>query len=194
MTMTRPSAPQPAPSSTAHSQNRVSAGTAVCIGLSTFVGGIAPEQEPPTDAWRDLQYAGPVTKDLAAALADLGFECTVYADKDLPTARDLGSCIGESLTASPSSGAHIVHVLSHGHSAKSGVYVVGADGKWAPSTKVETWVASIEDDPRPAATPYLVRDRHLLLRAGCAPRLAAGRYGTDKGMGNRRQRTRRPSI
>ena len=147
MTMTGPSDPRLAHSTAAPFPSRAAAGTAVCIGLSSFQGSIAPEQEPPADAWRDLRYAGPVTKDLAAALADLGFACSVYAENDLPTAQELGSCISESLAASTSSGAHIVHVLSHGHPGKSGVYVVGADGRWAQSTRVESWVASIEDDP-----------------------------------------------
>ena len=112
-----------------------------------FQGRITPGQEPPSDTWRDLHYAGQVTKDLAAALMGLGFACTVYAENDLPTAQELGSRISESLAASPSPGTHIVHVLSHGHPGRSGVYVVGADGMWVQSTKVESWIASIEDDP-----------------------------------------------
>ena len=147
MTMTGSPDPRLAHSTAAPSPDRASAGTAVCIGLSSFRGGIDPGQEPPTDAWRDLEYAGPAAKELAAALTDLGFACTVYAEDDLPTAQELGSCVSKSLAASPSSGVHIVHVLSHGHPGKSGVYVVGADGKWTPSTRVESWVASIEDDP-----------------------------------------------
>ena len=119
----------------------------MCIGLSSFRGGSTPTQEPPADAWQDLNYAGSVTRDLAAALTNLGFACTVYAENDLPTAQKLGNCVSESLVASTSSGAHIVHVLSHGHLGASGVHVVGADGKWAPSTRVESWVASVEDDP-----------------------------------------------
>ena len=147
MTMTEPTDPRFAGSAAAAPPSRASAGTAVCIGLSSFGAGITPGQEPPADAWQDLQYAGPVTKDLAAALTDLGFACTVYAETDLPTAQELGSRISQSLAAAPSSGAHVVHVLSHGHAGTSGVYVVGADGKWAPSTWVASWVASIEDDP-----------------------------------------------
>ena len=139
--------PQLPRSAAASFPGRVSAGTAVCVGLSSFRGSIDPGQEPPVDAWQDLHYAGSVTRDLAAALGDLGFACTVYAEKDLPTAQELGSCISESLTAAPSSGSHVVHVLSHGHPGMSGLYVVGADGRWAESTKVESWVASIEDDP-----------------------------------------------
>ena len=123
------------------------AGSAVCIGLGSFQSGFAPGEEPPVDALPDLPYAGVKTKDLAAALTDLGFTCKIYMDKDLPTARKLGDCINESLT-SAASRAHVIHILSHGHHGKSGVHIVGVDGNWDASTRVEPWVASVEDDPR----------------------------------------------
>jgi WD40 repeat protein len=122
-------------------------GSAICIGLGSFQGGITPGEEPPVDTLPDLPYADAVTRDLAAALTDLGFSCEIYTDKDLPTAKKLGSCVSESL-ASAASGAHVIHVLSHGHHGKSGVHVVGVDGSWDASTRVEPWVASVEDDPR----------------------------------------------
>jgi WD40 repeat protein len=124
----------------------VHAGSAVCIGLGSFQGDVSPDEEPPADALRDLPYARAVTKDLAEALAELGFSCSVYTEKDLPTAPELGSCVSASL-ASATSGAHVVHVLSHGHPGNAGVYVVGADGSWDTSTRVESWVASVEDHP-----------------------------------------------
>ena len=145
---------QPTP---AHSPLNVHAGSAVCIGLGSFQGDVSPEEEPPADALRDLPYARAVTKDLAAALADLGFSCSVYTETNLPTAPELGSCVSESL-ASATSGAHVVHVLSHGHPGNAGVYVVGADGRWDTSTRVESWVASVEDHPsrQPPHTLFVV--------------------------------------
>ena len=122
------------------------AGSAVCIGLGSFQGDVPSDEEPPADALRDLPYARALTKDLAAALTDLGFSCSVHTEQDLPTAPELGSCVSASL-ASATSGAHVVHVLSHGHPGNAGVYVVGADGSWDASTRVESWVASVEDHP-----------------------------------------------
>ena len=130
----------------AHSLESAYKGSAICIGLASFLGNIAAEEEPPADALPDLPYAGAVTRDLAAALTDLGFFCAVYTEKELPSAQKLGSCVSGSI-ASATSEVHVVHVLSHGHPGSAGVYAVGADGCWDASTWVESWVASVEDDP-----------------------------------------------
>jgi hypothetical protein len=124
-----------------------SAGTALCIGLSAFRTGIAPDEEPPAGAWPDLGYAGEVTQDLAAALSDLGFDCTILTEQDLPTAQTLGERISAAVTSVDRPGAQVVHVLSHGEQANSGAYVVGGDGRRVDSTKVESWICSIEDFP-----------------------------------------------
>src|ERR1700733_6244076 len=131
--MNRSSDDQLPRATSAHSPESAYKGSAICIGLASFRGDIAAEEEPPADALPDLPYAGAVTRDLAAALTDLGFFCAVYTEKELPSTQKLGSCVSGSI-ASATSEVHVVHVLSHGHPGSAGVYAVAAEGCGDAST------------------------------------------------------------
>ncbi|MFJ3639540.1 AAA family ATPase [Streptomyces sp. NPDC090108] len=139
---------------------------ALCVGLTTFG---QHRGEPPAGTPAGLPYAGERVEGLEKVLVSGGYDCTVLDGQALPTAEALGDAVRAVLSEGTTGDVQVVHVLSHGHLAPGGVYVVGADGLYAPGTKVQEWVAHIEDFaelPR-AHTLFLVDTCH----AGQAARL-----------------------
>jgi WD40 repeat protein len=107
---------------------------------------------------------------MTAALQQLGYECATYDETTLPRAADLGAAVNDAIDAGDNGDILIVYILSHGEQATSSVHVVGADGDWTPATRVETWIAQIQDYPDRARphTLFLLDTCH----AGDAARLA----------------------
>jgi WD40 repeat protein len=144
---------------------------ALCIGMSTFRRAATAETggEPETDAYADLPFAAARVADLAGALAGMGYECVTADEKTLPTAAELGAAVAGAVAGGSDGDTQVVHVLSHGHLAPSGAYVLGADGQRSTATDVAGWVRQLEDfadQPRPR-TLFLIDTCH----AGAAARL-----------------------
>ena len=115
---------------------------ALCIGLSLFG---EHDYEPETAAKDPLPFAAQRVDSVSSALQQLGYECTTADETVLTTADELGAAVTSAITSD--SDVQVVHVLSHGEQAKSGVHVVGADGNWTRATNVSAWIAEIEDYP-----------------------------------------------
>ena len=127
---------------------------ALCIALSRFGdldGGL--DYEPGTGAKDPLPFAGQRAEAVSAALQQLGYACDTADETTLPTAAALGAAVTEAISQLGDNDVLVVHVLSHGENAQSGVHVVGADGDWTPATNVAGWVAQIEDYP-PKSRPH----------------------------------------
>ncbi|MFC4044410.1 hypothetical protein ACFO1B_38865 [Dactylosporangium siamense] len=116
-----------------------------------------------------LPFAHIRTRDVARSLARLGYDCDVVAPEALPDSNAVGGQVRAAITGGAAADVLVVYVVSHGHLAASGVYVIGPDGEYEESTNVAGWVAAIEDfphKPRPT-TLFLVDTCH----AGAAARL-----------------------
>jgi hypothetical protein len=139
---------------------------ALCIGLSQFG---TYESEPPVDAYLELPYAFKRVSDLAEALTGIGYTCTVKSDTELDTAELLGGAVKAAIGMGSNDDVQVVHVISHGHLASSGVYVIGADSDYTDSTRVAGWIEHIEDSPHKGRphTLFLIDTCH----AGAASRL-----------------------
>lgn len=141
---------------------------ALCLGVASFGGqGDAGDEERGLADWDALPYAERCTRELHQALRGAGYEASISTDPAQLSASALGGQIDDLLTDAGVEVA-VVHVLSHGeHRQRGGVYVVGADGRVSPDTRVEDWVVRVADDPSAPHTLFLLD----LCHAGAATRL-----------------------
>jgi WD40 repeat protein len=93
-----------------------------------------------------LAFAPALTAELGEALRALGYETTVHAAPELPSA-SLGAAIRQNLGTADAAGVLIVHVLSHGSAAdgNASVYLLGSDGKAHPDTDVAHWLTTVHN-------------------------------------------------
>ncbi|NUT27884.1 MAG: NACHT domain-containing protein [Streptomyces sp.] len=117
---------------------------ALCIGFGRFG---EHDGEPPVGTPTDLPFTDERIRALEKVLTSLGYDCTAADREAIPTSEALGEAVCAAIAGGVTGDVQVVHVLSHGHLASSGVYVVGADGTYAPGTKIEEWIARIEDFP-----------------------------------------------
>jgi hypothetical protein len=148
---------------------------ALCVGLSRFTGPYevldsSDSAEPATEAKDALPFASERAAAVSAALRQLGYECSTADETKLQTADELGHAVRLAITSPAKGDIQVIHVLSHGEPARSGMHIVGADGDWTPATNVASWIAAIEDYPdRPRPhTLFLIDTCH----AGDAARLS----------------------
>jgi len=108
---------------------------AVTIGVEQFA---APLER--------LSFAPTLTAELGEALRALGYETTVHAAPELPSA-SLGAAIRENLGTADAAGVLIVHVLTHGSAAdgNASVYLLGSDGRAHPDTDVAHWLTTVHN-------------------------------------------------
>jgi WD40 repeat protein len=134
---------------------------ALSIGLDKFGADSVYSPYP-------LPFASDRVTKLRTALIQLGYSCVAMTGDDSPTSQVLGDKVREIVDDTPHSGVAVVHLLSHGELAPSGLYAIGADGHRHEGTKVEQWVERVADLPGKPYTLYLLD----LCYAGKATRLA----------------------
>jgi WD40 repeat protein len=141
---------------------------ALCIGIDSF-GDFESQFEP-------LPFAAKRVEAVEAALTRLTYACSVADAMDLPTAEALGERVQRLIQAGSKSDVHVVHVVSHGVLRQSGVYVVGADARYAESSSVADWIRRFADFPDRATTLFLVDTCHSgeAARIGWLPAAADG--------------------
>jgi WD40 repeat protein len=141
---------------------------ALCIGIDKF-GDFESDFEP-------LPFASERVEAIGAALTRLTYACSVADAMDLPTTEALGERVQRLIQAGRKSDVHVIHVVSHGVLRQSGVYVVGADGRYAESSSVADWIRRFTDFPDRATTLFLVDTCHSgeAARIGWLPAAADG--------------------
>ncbi|SDM74021.1 NACHT and WD repeat domain-containing protein [Allokutzneria albata] len=137
---------------------------ALCLGVGAFSED--GDDEPDLDAWQPLPFAADRVQAVRTALAEHGYRC-VQVDANGLTAAELGGRVQAAIRSAGSRDVLVVHVLSHGHLASSGVYAIGADGAHDPASSVETWLSAVEDFPDRPFTLFLLD----LCHSGSATRL-----------------------
>jgi hypothetical protein len=137
----------------------------LCIGVGSFTpAGADDDEEPDLSPFQDLEFAAAYTRELHAALQAADYETALLVDSTRLGAKDLGHKVEGYLTGGE---VAVVHVLSHGeHVEAGGVYVVGADGRRSPRTRVEDWRIQVTDDSTAPTTLFLLD----LCHAGAANR------------------------
>jgi len=114
-----------------------------------------------------LDFAPGLARELAAALADLGYDVKDAASESMPSA-ELGSLVTGTLRGGEPGGLAIVHVVSHGEDADGDatVFALGSDGVRHGEASVAHWLTMHQDGDGPTALFLLD-----LCSAGTAARL-----------------------
>ena len=143
--------------------NREPGRRALCVGIPRF----GPDDvEPATDAPIPLPFASRCAREVAAALAELGYSCTSGESLELRTAEELGGAVKTRLKSGMPGDVEVIHALTHGRQAGSGLYLVGPDGETDSETEVAHWISTVQSHNGPTAL-FLLDTCH----AGAAARL-----------------------
>ncbi|GFJ82246.1 caspase family protein [Phytohabitans houttuyneae] len=127
--------------------------SALCIGVSSF-GSAGVEGLP--GAPRDLPFAGRMARELAELLGGFGYAATCVDDS--VSAAEVGATVRKAIAEADPEGTLVVHVLSHGALAPTGLHVVGGDGGFHDSTDVDGWLKMIVNAQGRTATTLFLLD------------------------------------
>lgn len=102
------------------------------VGVSAFSDG------------EELPFTAGLIKELAEALAAVGYECTSHAAQRLASA-ELGAFVARELESVEPELVQVVHVLTHGERGDSGTtFALGSDGTRHPSAEIARWVNTVQ--------------------------------------------------